>query len=54
MTAEFGRSSYQTDASIKEHRTAKVTITVLITPEEVDRATDLAKEKSGVYRPPGH
>ena len=33
--------------------TSKTTITVLVTPEEVDQATDLAKEKMGVYRPPG-
>ena len=33
--------------------TSKVTATVLITPEEVDQATDLAKEKMAAYRPPG-
>ena len=33
--------------------TSKVKITVLITPEEVDQATDLAKEKMVAYRPPG-
>jgi uncharacterized protein with GYD domain len=33
--------------------TSKVTITVLITPEEVDQAVDLAKEKRAAYRPPG-
>jgi len=33
--------------------TAKVKITVLITPEEVDQAADLAKEKMAAYRPPG-
>ena len=32
------------------HRTKT---TVLITPEEVDQATDLAKEKMAAYRPPG-
>ena len=30
-----------------------VTLTVLITPEEVDQATDLTKEKMAAYRPPG-
>ena len=34
--------------------TAKVTTTVLITPEEVDRATELAKQMGEAYRPPGH
>jgi uncharacterized protein with GYD domain len=33
--------------------TSKVTYTVLITPEEVDQATELAKEKMAAYRPPG-
>jgi uncharacterized protein with GYD domain len=33
--------------------TSKVTTTVLITPEEVDQATNLAKEKMAAYRPPG-
>lgn len=33
--------------------TTIVTYTVLITPEEVDQATDLAKEKTAAYRPPG-
>ena len=33
--------------------TAKCTTTVLMTPEEVDKATELAKEASGAYRPPG-
>ena len=33
--------------------TSKVTFTVLLTPEEVDQATDLAKEEMAVYRPPG-
>jgi uncharacterized protein with GYD domain len=33
--------------------TSQVTITVLITPEEVDQAVDLAKEKMAAYRPPG-
>ena len=33
--------------------TSTVTFTVLITPEEVDQATDLAKEKMAAYRPPG-
>ena len=33
--------------------TSKVTITVLLTPKEVDQATDLAKEKMDAYRPPG-
>jgi uncharacterized protein with GYD domain len=32
---------------------SKVKVTVLITPEEVDQATDLAKEKMAAYRPPG-
>ena len=31
----------------------KARVTVLITPEEVDQATDLAKEKMAAYRPPG-
>ena len=34
--------------------TSKVTFTVLVTPEEVDQATDMAKEKMAAYRPPGH
>ncbi len=33
--------------------TTKVTYTVLLTPEEVDQAADLVKEKMGAYRPPG-
>ena len=33
--------------------TAKVKTTVLMTPEEVDQATELAKEMSAAYRPPG-
>jgi uncharacterized protein with GYD domain len=33
--------------------TSKITVTVLLTPEEVDRAADLAKEKMAAYRPPG-
>ena len=33
--------------------TSKSEITVLITPEEVDQATDLVKEKGAAYRPPG-
>jgi uncharacterized protein with GYD domain len=32
---------------------SKNSITVLITPEEVDQAVDLAKEKMAAYRPPG-
>ena len=32
---------------------ATIKTTVLITPEEVDQATDLAKEKMAAYRPPG-
>jgi uncharacterized protein with GYD domain len=33
--------------------TSKVTYTVLITPEEIDQATDLVKETAAAYRPPG-
>ena len=33
--------------------TRSVSITVLITPEEVDKATEVAKEMGGAYRPPG-
>ena len=33
--------------------TSKVKTTVLITPEEVDRAVDLAAEEVAAYRPPG-
>jgi len=33
--------------------TGESTITVLITPEEVDQAVNLAKEKGAAYRPPG-
>jgi uncharacterized protein with GYD domain len=33
--------------------TSKVTYTVLITPEEIDQATGLAREKMAAYRPPG-
>jgi len=33
--------------------TSKVNVTVLITPEEVDQATDLARKKMAAYRPPG-
>jgi uncharacterized protein with GYD domain len=32
---------------------SKVKTTVLITPEEVDQAAGLVKEKTGAYRPPG-
>jgi uncharacterized protein with GYD domain len=34
--------------------TSKIKMTVLITPEEVDKATEVAKEMSSAYRPPGH
>ena len=33
--------------------TTKTTFTVLITPEEMDQAVAMAKEKSAAYRPPG-
>jgi len=33
--------------------THKTTFTVLITPEELDQASELAKEKMAAYRPPG-
>jgi uncharacterized protein with GYD domain len=33
--------------------THKATFTVLITPEEVDQATELANKTIGEYRPPG-
>ena len=33
--------------------TSKIKTTVLITLEEVDKATDLVKEKTATYRPPG-
>ena len=33
--------------------TTKVLTTVLITPEEVDQAIELAAQKAGAYRPPG-
>jgi uncharacterized protein with GYD domain len=33
--------------------TSKIKMTVLITPEEVDKATEVAKEMSSAYRPPG-
>ena len=33
--------------------TAKVKTTVLMTPEEVDQAVELAAEKGAAYRPPG-
>ena len=33
--------------------THKATFTVLVTPEEVDQAAALAKEKIAAYRPPG-
>ena len=33
--------------------TSKIEITVLIPPEEVDQAVELAKEKMAAYRPPG-
>jgi uncharacterized protein with GYD domain len=33
--------------------TSKVQTTVLITPEEVDQAVELANEKKNGYRPPG-
>jgi uncharacterized protein with GYD domain len=32
---------------------SKIKTTVLITPEEVDQATELAKELGAAYRPPG-
>lgn len=32
---------------------AQVKVTVLISPEEMDQATELAKEKMAAYRPPG-
>jgi uncharacterized protein with GYD domain len=33
--------------------TSKVPITVLLTPEEVDQATEVAKKAMAAYRPPG-
>jgi uncharacterized protein with GYD domain len=33
--------------------TARVTYTVLITPEEIDQAVEIANEKMAAYRPPG-
>jgi len=33
--------------------TSNVKVTVLITPEEVDQATEVAKELGAAYRPPG-
>ena len=33
--------------------THKTTFTVLITPEELDQASELANEKMAAYRPPG-
>ena len=33
--------------------THQFTLTALLTPEEVDQATDLAKAKMAAYRPPG-
>jgi uncharacterized protein with GYD domain len=33
--------------------TSKIEVTVLITPEEVDQAVDLGREKTAAYRPPG-
>ena len=33
--------------------TTRATYTVLITPEEVDQAVNLANEKMSAYRPPG-
>jgi len=33
--------------------TASLTYTVLVTPEEVDRAAEMASEKLAAYRPPG-
>lgn len=33
--------------------TATMTVTALITPEEVDQASAMAKEKMDAYRPPG-
>lgn len=33
--------------------TNKIKITVLISPEEADEATEVAKEMSAAYRPPG-
>ena len=33
--------------------TSNVTMTVLISPEEVDRAVEKAEEKSAAYLPPG-
>ena len=33
--------------------TANATYTVLVTPEEMDQAVAMAKEKSAAYRPPG-
>ena len=34
-------------------QTHKTTLTVLITPEELDQAAELAREKMAAYRPPG-
>jgi len=33
--------------------TAKITLTALLTPEEVDQATEIAKKTMAAYRPPG-
>lgn len=33
--------------------TTRASCTVLITPEEMDQAVDLAQEKAAAYRPPG-
>ena len=33
--------------------TTKVTYTVLVAPEEIDQATELANRKMAAYRPPG-
>jgi uncharacterized protein with GYD domain len=33
--------------------TSQITVTVLLTPEEVDQAAELAKAKTPAYRPPG-
>jgi uncharacterized protein with GYD domain len=33
--------------------TTEISVTVLITPEEIDQAVELANEKMAAYRPPG-
>jgi uncharacterized protein with GYD domain len=33
--------------------TAKITLTALLTPEEVDQATEVARKTMAAYRPPG-